>query len=88
MLQGYTYIACIDMTFVLYLQPQIQISPQISQHSQEHVHHLVMYACDLTGVDISVQGPCTQLDNTAAHRIPLCTGIGELIGSWAIGGQV
>ena len=66
---------------------QIQISAQISQHSLEHVHHLVMYLCDLTGVDISVQGPCGQLYATAA-RIPGCTASGDLIGAWAIGGQV
>ena len=66
----------------------MQISAKISQHSTEHVHHLVMYACDLTGVDISVQGPCNQLFATAANRIPRCVGSGDLIGAWAIGGQV
>ena len=60
----------------------MQISAKISQHSEEHVHHLLIYTCDLTGVDISVQGLCN------AQRIPRCTGSGDLIGAWAIGGQV
>ena len=66
----------------------MQISAKISQHSEEHVHHLLIYTCDLTGVDISVQGLCNQLYASAAQRIPRCTGSGDLIGAWAIGGQV
>ena len=72
----------IDITLIF------QISPSITPHTREFVHHLIVYLCpsssNLTAAEIGHSGRCYFNLSTNARN---CFG-NVVLGGWAVGGDV
>lgn len=62
-----------------------KISPVITHHARDFVHHILIYVCTtpLNEPSLSESGPC----DTQPSDVQICRG-GLIIGGWAVGGEV
>ena len=70
----------------------LQISALIHEPASAHVHHMLLYTCDGSGVDSftdeQLRGSECLTGNNGQNDIKLrCLG-GNLVGAWAVGGTV
>ena len=70
----------------------LQISPLIHEPASAHVHHMLLYSCDGSGVDSftdeQLRGSECLTGSGGQGDIKLrCLG-GNLVGAWAVGGTV